>query len=461
MNLFQLILKQMRQRALSTWLTLLSVMLGVALAVAVMVVSREGDKLFGQSDFGYDVIIGAKGSKLGLVLNCVYQLGQSPGNIPYAAYDELPERFGASVQWAVPIAVGDQYKDHRIVATTPAMFGLDDAGRPLDPAIVFQYRKGRSYALAEGSVFHPRKFEAIIGSEVAARGVLKIGSTFHPEHGLGAVDELSRDEHEEQWQVVGVLARTGTASDKVIFTPLASFYAIPAHEQGLEAQAQLETQRSAATSPDAEHGDHAEHEPAYVLAEDGTIELRLPPEKWKLSAIFVRTRGSAVGTMNMLWTFNNLPGAMAVSPAREMKEFFETFLQGGSMVMVMVALLVSIVAAVSILVSIYNSVSARMREISILRALGATRVRILVLICLEAGLVGLAGGILGLLAGHLLAAAGSLMMQRFVGESIDWVAIGPAEGLYLGVVVLIAFLAGLVPALKAYRSPVATNLVSA
>jgi putative ABC transport system permease protein len=102
-----------------------------------------------------------------------------------------------------------------------------------------------------------------------------------------------------------------------------------------------------------------------------------------------------------------------------------------------------------------------MREISILRALGATRVRILVLICLEAGLVGLAGGILGLLAGHLLAAAGSLMMQRFVGESIDWVAIGPAEGLYLGVVVLIAFLAGLVPALKAYRSPVATNLVSA
>jgi putative ABC transport system permease protein len=118
------------------------------------------------------------------------------------------------------------------------------------------------------------------------------------------------------------------------------------------------------------------------------------------------------------------------------------------------------VAAVSILVSIYNSVSARMGEIAVLRALGATRMRILALICLEAGLIGLIGGVAGLIAGHLLAGGGSLAMQRVVGESLNWLVIGPLEGLYLVVVVLIALLAGLVPALKAYRSPVAANLVT-
>src|ERR1700683_1442986 len=89
MNYFQLVLKQMRQRALSTWLTTLSVMLGVALAIAIMVMGRESHSLFGQSDYGYDAIIGKKGSKLQLVLNTVYHLEMSPGNIPFDQYYRL------------------------------------------------------------------------------------------------------------------------------------------------------------------------------------------------------------------------------------------------------------------------------------------------------------------------------------------------------------------------------------
>jgi putative ABC transport system permease protein len=130
------------------------------------------------------------------------------------------------------------------------------------------------------------------------------------------------------------------------------------------------------------------------------------------------------------------------------------------LVLLLVACLVTIVAAVGILVSIYNSVSARMREIAILRALGATRVRVLLLICVEAGLVGLFGGLLGLLGGHLLAGVGSFYFDRYIGESIHWVRTDPQEWLYLGAVIVVAVLAGLIPALKAYSTPVATNLVS-
>src|SRR6185503_6304117 len=87
MNLFQLVLKQMRQRSLSTWLTLLSVLLGVSLAVAIMIIRREGRSVFGQSEFGYEAIVGTKGSPLQLVLNTVYQLDKSPGNIKYSFYE--------------------------------------------------------------------------------------------------------------------------------------------------------------------------------------------------------------------------------------------------------------------------------------------------------------------------------------------------------------------------------------
>src|SRR3954470_2117592 len=122
MNLFQLVLKQMRQRSLSTWLTLLSVLLGVALATSIMIMRREAGKLFGQSDYGYDVIVGStKNSGLQLVLNTVYHIDRSAATIPYTYYEGLLRNplYRRSIKIAVPYAVGDSYKNHRIVGTTP------------------------------------------------------------------------------------------------------------------------------------------------------------------------------------------------------------------------------------------------------------------------------------------------------------------------------------------------------
>jgi len=121
---------------------------------------------------------------------------------------------------------------------------------------------------------------------------------------------------------------------------------------------------------------------------------------------------------------------------------------------------VTIVAAASIMTTIYNSVSARRREIAILRALGATRQRILSLICFEAALIGLVGGVAGFVVGHLLCGVGSIYMERALGQSIHWLALSGIEILFLAAVVVLAFLAGLVPALKAYSTPVANNLVA-
>jgi putative ABC transport system permease protein len=143
-----------------------------------------------------------------------------------------------------------------------------------------------------------------------------------------------------------------------------------------------------------------------------------------------------------------------------MRDFFDTFLSSGTWVLLVIAFLVTVVAGVGILVSIYNSVTARRREIAILRALGATRQRVLSLICTEAGLIGLVGGILGFFAGHACGIVESFVLNYFEGQGIAWWTFSKWEFLFLAAVVVLAVLAGLVPALKAYLTPVADNLVS-
>jgi putative ABC transport system permease protein len=158
---------------------------------------------------------------------------------------------------------------------------------------------------------------------------------------------------------------------------------------------------------------------------------------------------------------NNGPDVMDVNPAAEMRGLLETFLKPGQDTLLMISSLVTVVAAIGILVSIYNSVSSRLREIAILRALGATRQTILALICIEAGLIGLIGGIAGGILAHGACLIASILLNHYVGQGINWLRIGWQEGVYLACVVLVAILAGLVPAMKAYQTPVATNLVTA
>lgn len=485
MNLFQLILKQMRQRALGTWLTILSVLLGTMLATGILLLRQGTESLFVQKEYGYDVIVGSgRGSPLQLVLNTAYQIDKSPGNLPYWVYEELSttKRAGgtrqfdyrANVALAVPFARGDTFKSRPIIASTPRLFGYDDDSNPLPlyreengkPTSelsngIFQYRPGERFEFAAGRVFHPKKFEAVIGAEVAAKLGTKIGDTFHPTHGdskdAGEKKGPGPEEHEhdEAWQVVGILKPTGTTNDRCVFIPLVSFYCIEEHEVGLNAQAAAQMgQKAPSQAPST-----GPHEEPYDLNKDGTIALKIPPSKWQISGVLVKSRGGVTAS-SLMYHINNggIADAVAVNPAETMRSFFDTFLGPSSQVLLLISVLVSVLAGVSILVSIYNSVSARNKEVAIIRALGATRTKVLLMICLEAGLIGLIGGFLGWIGGHLIGAAASAQLDRRFGQGFAWWAVSPQEVMYLVIVVVIAVLAGLVPALKAYRVPVATNL---
>ncbi len=404
------------------------------------------------------------------MLNTLYHIDASPGNIPYSLYEEMASKdenladgkinpYHGLVQWAVPEAVGDSYKSRRIVATTTQFFGVDDHGNALPPDDIPEYGNGKTYSFAQGRAFVPDKFEAVIGSEVAQNAGLSVGSEFHATHGFPGPNDIP-DVHAEIWKVVGVMNPTHTANDRCLFIPIKTFYAIFEHEEGLQQIGTIHAEAGTASAPASAPATAAAPEPeakAYTMNPDGTMTVKLPKAEWEISAILVKSR-SAATQFQLSFLLRNLPDAIGVSPANVMETFFDTFLPKITLLMFVISALVTFVAGVSILVSIYNSVTARNREIAIMRALGATRARILAAVCFEAGLIGTVGGILGLLGGHFLAFLGSVYLEQILSTGLPWWRFAPAELLYLPIVIAVSLLAGLVPALKAYSTPVAENL---
>ncbi len=412
MSLWTIVRKNIAQRKLSSALTSASVALGVAVVVAVLAIKEESREGFRQGAFGYDLVVGVKGSPLQLVLNTVYHLDAPPENIPFGIYEKL--KADRRVRLAVPVAVGDFFEGHRLVGTSDRLFRD------------FEVQKGQKFELAEGRLFrfdeerlrhvltappdHEHEgeeavFEAVVGARV---GGLRPGSTFEARHGgdFGPA-------HEEKWTVAGVLKPTGTANDRAIFINLESFYHIKTH-----------------------------------VAEE--------VNRGKISAVLLQTKG-AHAARDLAWEINKGPEAMAVVPAEVVVELFE-LIGKVDLVLLAVSALVILVAGISILVSIYNSMAERRRAIAIMRALGARRTTVLSIVILEASALCALGGFAGLLLGHLLTAAAARVLAARAGVAMSPLAFRADELLVLGGVVLLGALAGVVPALRAYRTDIADGL---
>ena len=449
MNLVKIVIKNMRQRALATWLTGASVMLGVALAVAILLIKQGVQQRFEQGTLGYEMVVGAKGSPLQLVLNVVYNLDISPGNISWKLFEKL--RDDKRVKLAVPFSVGDNYHGFRIVGTTDAFFKD------------FEFEPGRKPELAAGRIFnfsedalksafqeaaerarereakergeevkpapepahveHP--FEAVVGSTVAGETGLAVGQTFIAAHGVQPSAE-AKEHTENPWTVVGILQPTHTAVDRAIYINLDSFYHIEGHEL------------RGATAPEKPE------------------EKDNDPDPGQVSSIVLKLR-SPITAFGLYRELNDREDAMAAFPAAEIRKLFDIV---GNIDRLLLAqsILILVVAGVAIAVSIYNSMSERRREIAILRALGARRATIFSIVLLEAVIICLFGAAAGLVGGHLVVALANGALYKASGFVIPAFHIQPLEWYILGVAVILGAVAGLGPAFGAYRTDVAKNL---
>lgn len=398
MNLFSIVLRSLRQHALSTTITAVSVALAGGLLMSVWVVRTESKKTFTQINGGFDAVLGPRSSKLQLVLNSVFHLESSPGLL--APADVADIRKHPLVQAAIPISVGDNYRGYRIVGTETNL--LTD----------IEYTKGQRYRLAAGRVFDPGLREAVVGSFAAQKLGLKVGDTFQPYHGL-TFDPKSQ--HQEIYVVVGVLEPSNTPADRVLWIPLAGVQMMGGHDPALADQ---------------------------------------------VSAVLVKLRGGTQSGMRLDTMYNRQGNRLTLAwPIDSVLADLLGKIGWVDRVLALVAYLVALVATGSILASIYNSMNERRRDIAILRALGARRGTIFGTVVLESTAITALGMVLafGFYAGIVGVAAGVIRAQT--GVVLDAFAWHPVMlWAPLGMIAMGA-LAGVVPAWKAYRTPVAENLV--
>lgn len=529
MSLWKIAWRSIQQRALSSSLTGLSMALGVMLVVAVLVAHGVINQSFlNNSGLGYNIVVGAKGGRLDLVLNSVYYLARPVENIPYTYYLEFTEgKFKDFTEKAIPLCLGDMYEDFRVIGTTPAFFNELDYG-------------GKKYTFAEGRNFEPDEYYgAVIGATVARETGLKKGSTFQPAHGVGPEAHVH-----DPFTVLGVLEPTGTPNDRALFINMEGFFLIPEHAKPGDDVVAVAHGTPAAESAeekhdhghehaegehahghehaDAEHAKEAPAEPAHPdegataehahehPAEAGKDDYEaahehpagekhdhgheehshdehahdhhahdhhghdhhhghghshepLPIERREVTAVLVLTKSvdgapPELLAPGLMKSINKDSVAQAVLPIREMSSLFTTFVDPLRIVLLSLTVMIVVVSGIGILVSIYNSMSERQHEIAVMRALGAGRQTVMLLVLLESILLSLAGGLAGWVVGHALIGALSPWISAQTGVFIGfWQFVG-YESVIIPALIALAAMVGYLPAMAAYRTDVAKAL---
>jgi len=408
--------RSLRQHALSTSITVLSAALASGLVMAVFAVAAQSRAAFAGGPVGFDAVLGARGSETQLVLNTVFHLETSPGNIPWSMYTALQE--DRRVELAIPYAVGDNYKGFRIVGTTSKIF------------TEFQYVEGRTFEfVGYGEPFDEALREAVIGSEVARSLGLKRGDTFQPYHGLAYREGLSQ-QHSEQYLITGVLKPTNSPSDRVIWIPIEGIFRMGGHVlrgTGEEYTAQAETS--------------------------------IPDEHKEISAVMLKFRGKPIVGRTLQYEVNSQGKAATLAwPIADVVAQLFNKLGWVNRILELVAYLVVAVAGGSLLSSLYNTMNERRREFAILRALGARRRTVFAAIVLESTTIATLGSLVGFAVyGGIMTVAAAIVRER-TGVVLEVFA-GHPSLLYTPIaMVVVGALSGLLPARKAYSTDVASTL---
>ncbi len=481
--------RNIEQRLLASSLTALSMALGVSVMIAVIVVYGVAVRQFDENAQGYHLIVGGKGGSLQLVMSTVYHIGQPLYPIPYTYYQKfLPGgEFSDVTEVAVPMCLGDSYESpsgtmFRVIGTTPDLFdkiqyGTYSNGSPK----IYEFNDGgrnlRDASRLSGHDFHEAAFEAVVGSVVAADSGLALGDEINPTHGMGA-----EGHKHEGFKVVGVLEPTGTANDRAVFINIEGFYLLEGHalmphdDEVANHDSDTAPAASDETAPgeqqslnepavaDGNTDEHASDDSAAAIERynehtHANAHEPLAIEQRELTSILVLCN-SPLGPTVLDTVINKGEDriAQAVAPTREIASLLDRVVGPMRLVLLVLTIMIVIVAGISILVSMYNSMSERSHDIAVMRALGASRGAVMTIILLESILLALGGGLIGVLLGHAMIGLASPYVVERTGITLSMFEFDRWELVLIPGLMVLATLVGFLPALSAYRTDVAKAL---
>lgn len=410
MNSRLLVWSYLKAKPLNTALNTLLLALGIGVITMLLILNKQLEEKISNNARGIDLVVGAKGSPLQLILCNIFHIDFPTGNINLREAEKLARN--RLIKKAIPLALGDSYQGFRIVGTNqeyPALYGAD---------------------LATGTWWQ-KPMEVVIGANVAHARQFAPGSTFLSTHGLTTDGHA----HEQQsFVVTGVLNHTGTVMDNLILTSVNSIWLV--HEE-------VHT----ATPPRADSTTMISSLIPGYPAGDSTREV---------TSLLIQFR-SPMGAIQLPRMINSNTNMQAASPAFETARLF-TILGVGVDILMGFAYLIVAVSALSIFIALYNSLQERRYDLAIMRTMGATRFRILITMLAEGCVLTCMGALIGMTSAHAIVTAMQLWVEESAKAGITGLIFYSDEWIVLAGSLLLGLLCALLPAWQAYRTDISRVL---
>jgi len=410
-----LAIKSLRNRKLTTVLTIASIALSVTLLLGVERIRTETRASFSNTVSGTDLIVGARGGPVQLLLYSVFRIGNATNNIGWQSYQAIARH--PQVKWTIPISLGDSHQGYRVMGTNTDYFEH------------FRFAGGRALEISDGQRFKS-VFDAVLGSEVARKLGYTIGDPIIIAHGAGKISFIEHDD--KPFTVVGILEPTGTPVDQTVHIRL----------EGMEA-IHIDWKNGAPV-------------PGRSISAQRVLEMDLTPRAITAFLVGLRSRIAAFGVQRWVNQYPKEP-LSAIMPGVALQELWD-LIGVAEQALLAVSALAVVVGLSGMLVALMTSLNERRREMAILRSVGARPLHVFALVLGESALLTLTGVILGvgLLYGLLLAGQ-PLILSQF-GLYIAIGGLSSYEVMLMGIVCLAGGLVGIIPGVQIYRYSLADGM---
>lgn len=436
--------KNLVNRPLSMLLSVLLFALGVGLISLLLLLSNQLEEKFEKNLAGIDLVVGAKGSPLQMILCSMYHIDAPTGNINIKDAAPFLRPGHPLIDLAVPLSLGDNYRNFRIVGTNSDFLGLYDAG------------------VQEGELFRDH-FDVTIGADVARALNLKLGDTFYSAHGLEHSEDFTH-ETDKPFKVVGILGQTGAVIDQLILTTSPTIWLV--HEHGATSPATNTTEED--HDHDHEEGDH-DHQADESSQQSGPeaeteshehekydLPLLSYPDQ-QITSILLKFKNRSYQTLNMQRNINENTDLQAATPAIEINRLF-SMMGVGLDTLKILAWVIVFVSGFSIFISLLGSLKDRKYELALMRVMGAGRTKLFTLILFEGLLIAVLGYILGITLSHLSIEYLATKMQDAYRYSISGAIFLKQEFWLLGGCLLVGLISAMIPAWQAFRTDISETL---
>jgi len=419
-------------KPLNTVLSVILLTASVAIISLLILLQEQFEKQFSSNIDGVDVVLGAQGSPLQLILSSVYQVDAPTGNISYDdAKIWMKHPF---VKSAIPLAFGDNYRGFKIVGTTP------------------EYLEKFGGKVISGKIFN-KNLEVVVGSEIAKKLNIKVGDKFFGSHG----DALEGEVHEEfEYVVSGIASETGKVVDNLILSNVQSVWLMHENHEHSEVEENPDHGEEGHIHFEGDEHEHHDHdhekqkETATTVSENGK----------EITAVLIKFRNK-MGFVTWPRLVAQNTKMQAASPAVEINRLFSLFGIGLEALQYL-AYGIMMISGISIFIALYNTLKERKYEFALLRVSGASRLQLLSLVLFESILLCFTGFILGTIVGRIaLVLISSTTDEQYKMTFDPFAFVWEKEGILFIVTIFVGIVAALIPAVKAYRLNISKTLANA